>query len=123
MIKAVSPDRANEPLRISILPRRPCRDRSVPYAHRSKAPYEGFAIRSVAIADEISRGVLPAAGFSQLTGNPIGTGMFSDTQPQKLSAGMMQDQKSVQQPRRDRRDNEQVHRSDAVGMIAKKGLP
>jgi hypothetical protein len=42
-------------------------------------------------------------GFSQLRGNPIGARMFSDTQPQKLSAGMMQDQKSVQQPKRDRR--------------------
>src|SRR5260370_35238300 len=30
---------------------------------------------------------------------------------------------SIQQPKRDRRDYEQVHRGDAVGMIAQKSLP
>jgi hypothetical protein len=35
---------------------------------------------------------------------------------------MPQDQKSIQQPKRDRRDYEQIHRRNAVGMIAQKGL-
>jgi adenylate cyclase len=38
------------------------------------------------------------------------------TQPQKLTAGMLQDQKSIQQSKRDRRDYEQIHRR--IGMIA-----
>src|SRR6478672_7766185 len=45
------------------------------------------------------------------------------TQPHKLAAGMLQNQKSIQQPKRDRRDYEQIHRRNAVGMIAQKGLP
>src|SRR5229473_2477008 len=40
-----------------------------------------------------------------------------------LAARMLQDQKSIQQPKRDRRDYEQIHRRNAVGMIAQKGLP
>jgi hypothetical protein len=36
---------------------------------------------------------------------------------------MLQDQESVQQAKRDRWDQEQIHRCDAVGMIAKEGLP
>jgi hypothetical protein len=36
---------------------------------------------------------------------------------------VLQDQQSVQQPKRNRRDQEQIHRCDAVGMIAKEGLP
>ena len=36
---------------------------------------------------------------------------------------MSQDQKSIQQLKRDRRNHEQVHRSDAVSVIAKKGVP
>src|SRR5258708_8262266 len=32
-------------------------------------------------------------------------------------------QKSIQQPKRDRWDYEQIHRRNAVGMIAQKGLP
>src|SRR5215831_15092751 len=36
---------------------------------------------------------------------------------------MPQDQKSIQQPKRDRRDYEQIHRRNAVSVIAQKGLP
>src|SRR6266699_5952009 len=34
-----------------------------------------------------------------------------------------QDQQTVEQPERDRRDHEQIHRRDAVSMITKKGPP
>jgi hypothetical protein len=61
--------------------------------------------------------------FGQLTGNPMGARACGHTQPQKLAAGMLQDQKPIQQPKRDRRDYEQIHRGEAVGMIAQKGLP
>ncbi len=40
-----------------------------------------------------------------------------------LAAGMLQDQKSIQQPKRDRRDYEQIHRRNAVGVVAQKDLP
>jgi hypothetical protein len=33
------------------------------------------------------------------------------------------DQQAVEKPERDRRHYEQVHRSDAVGMISDKGVP
>src|SRR5438132_6166544 len=36
---------------------------------------------------------------------------------------MLKNQKSIQQPKRDSRNDKQIHRSDAVGVIAKKGLP
>ena len=36
---------------------------------------------------------------------------------------MLQDQKSVQQPKRNRGDDEQVYRCDTVGVIAKEGFP
>src|SRR5262245_48261840 len=50
----------------------------------------------------------------------MGARACGHTQPQKLAAGMPQDQKSIQQPKRDRRDYEQIHRRNAVGMIAQK---
>ena len=53
----------------------------------------------------------------------MGVRACDHSQPQKLAAGMLQDQKSIQQPKRDRRDYEQIHRRNAVGMIAQKGLP
>jgi hypothetical protein len=81
------------------------------------------AIHAIPIANDISWRLLPAIGFGQLTGNPLGARACGHTQPQKLAAGMLQDQKSIQQPKRDRRDYEQIHRRNAVGMIAQKGLP
>jgi len=54
VIKTLPPDRADEPLRIPVLPWRPSRDRSIPYAHRVKPPEECIAIRAVAIANDIA---------------------------------------------------------------------
>jgi hypothetical protein len=51
----------------------------------------------------------PTTRFGQLERNPFGVRIGGHTQPQKLSAGMPQDQKSMQQPKRERRDDEQVH--------------
>src|SRR5262249_49379639 len=41
----------------------------------------------------------------------------------KLATTMLQDQQSVQQPKRDCRDQKQIHRCGAVGVIAQEGLP
>src|SRR5258708_19843601 len=53
----------------------------------------------------------------------MGVWAWVHTQPHKVAAGMLQDQKSIQQPKRDRWDYEQIHRRNAVGMSAQKGLP
>src|SRR6266545_3114239 len=81
VIETVPPDRSDEPLRISVLPWRSCRDRSIPYAHCSKTPDERIAISAIPIANDISRRFSPAAGFGQLTRNPFGTRMCGHTQP------------------------------------------
>src|SRR6478672_7316218 len=104
MVKTIPSDRADEPLRVSVLPGRPWRDRPIPYTHCSKPLDDNLAIDAIAIANDISRRLLPAVGFGQLTGNPMGARACGHTQPQKLAAGMLQDQKSIQQPKRDRRD-------------------
>ncbi len=123
MVKTIPSDRTDEPLRISVLPWRPWRDRPIPYTHCSKPLDDDIAIDAVSITNDVSWRLLPAVGFGQLTGNPMGARACGHTQPQKLAAGMLQDQKSIQQPKRDRRDYEQIHRRNAVGMIAQKGLP
>ena len=66
---------------------------------------------------------MPPVCLGQLPGNPFGARMRGYSQPQKLTTTVPQDQDSVQQPKRDRRDYEQIHRRYAVGMIAQKGLP
>src|SRR6516164_2832346 len=123
MVKTIPSDRTDQPLRISVMPWRPWRDRPIPYTHCSKPLDDDIAIDAIPIANDILWSLLPAVGFGQLTGNPMGARACGHTQPQKLAAGMLQDQKSIQQPKRNRRDYEQIHRRNAVGMIAQKGLP
>ena len=109
MIEAVPADRTNDPLRISIFPWRPRRDRSIPYAHGGNASGEGVAISAISIPNDEPGRISPAASFRQLARNPFAVPMGGHTQPQKLSAAMAQDQKSIQQPKRNRRDDEQIH--------------
>ena len=82
-----------------------------------------MAIGAIPVADDTLRSPLPPVCLSQLMGNPFRAWMRRYTQPQKLATGVLQDQESIQQPKRDRRDQEQIHRCDAVGMIAKERLP
>ena len=89
-----------------------------PDAHRRQALDEDLAISGVPIPNDVPRRLLPAAGFIQLPRYPFGARMGSYTQPEKFSAGMPQDQKSIQQPKRERRDDKQVHCGDGIGMIA-----
>src|SRR5258708_1381178 len=123
MVKTLPSDRTDEPLRIPVLPWRPWRDWPIPYTHCSKPVDGDMGIDAIPLANDIAGRLLPSVGFGQLTDNPVSARPCGHTQPQKLAAGMLQDQKSIQQPKRDRRDYEQIHRRDAVGMIAQKGLP
>jgi hypothetical protein len=123
VVKTIPSDRADEPLHIPVLPGRLSRDRSIPDAHRSKPPDECSAIRAIAIANDVAWWLVPATGLSQLTGKPLGIGMGCHAYTQKLSARMSQDKKSIQQPKRDGRNDEHIHRRDGIGVIVKKGLP
>ena len=55
MIKAVSSDRADEPLCMSILPWRSRCDRPIPNAHRTKPLDEGIAIDAIPVANNVLR--------------------------------------------------------------------
>ena len=74
MVKAFSPDRANQPFRMSILPWRAWCSWPVTNAHGTKPPGENLAIDRVAITDDVLRCPFPAAGFGDLPGNPFGVG-------------------------------------------------
>jgi hypothetical protein len=56
---------------------------------------DDIAIDAIPVANDISWRLLPAVGFGQLTGNPMGARACCHTQPQKFAAGLLQDQKSI----------------------------
>ena len=95
MVEAITSDRADEPLRISILPWRAWRDRPIPNAHRPHALNEPGAVNTVPITDHISRRIPPARCLSDLLRNPLGRWMRGYSQPQTLPASMQQDYKPV----------------------------
>ena len=72
MIKTFASDGANQPFRVSVLPWRARRGRSVTNPDSAKTPFEYLAIDAVAIANEISRRTLPAASLCELPGDPFG---------------------------------------------------
>ena len=88
MVKAIPPDRSDEPLRTSVLPRRSWRDRSIPYAHCSETAEKDIAIDAIPVANNISRRLLPPVCLGQLPGNPFGARMRGHTQPQELTAAV-----------------------------------
>src|SRR5207244_12308072 len=67
MVKTLPSDRTDEPLRISVLPWRPWRDRSISYAHCAKPFEDDIAIDAISIANDISWRLLTAVGYGQLT--------------------------------------------------------
>src|SRR6516164_2492471 len=73
--------------------------------------------------DDVSWRWAPSTSFGQLTGNPFSTRMRGHAEPQNFPPGMPQDEKPIQEPKRNRRNNEQVYRRDGISMIAKESLP
>src|ERR1700737_2390148 len=56
--------------------------------------------------------LLPAASLSELIGGPFGRWMCSNSEPQKLPPAMPHNQQAKEQPERDCRHHEQVHRGN-----------
>ena len=79
IVQALPPDRADQPFRISVLPRRSRRGRPVTNAHRPKATNENIAINSVAVADHVLRRSCPPIGLCELTRDSFCRRMRSDT--------------------------------------------
>src|SRR5262249_1236895 len=123
MVKAIPPDRSDEPLRTPVLPRRPNCNRPITDTHRSQPAENGLAIDPITVANDVARRPLPSVCLGQLASNPFRGRMRRDAYPQKLTTSVLQDEQSVQQPKRDCWDQEQIHRCDAVGVIAQEGLP
>src|SRR5260370_32706095 len=86
MIEAFPSDRANQAFSMFILPWRSGRGWSVANAHGAKSPFEYLAVDAVAVADDITRRGLPAAGLGKLMGNPFCRRMRRHAQPQDLAS-------------------------------------
>ena len=110
MVEALTSDRPDEPLCISVLPRRAGCCRPVPNAHGANTLREPSTVDTIPITDHITRCLSPAKSLNQLLRNPFGGRMGGYSQPKQFPTSMLQDQDSIQQPKRNCRHHEQIDR-------------
>ena len=72
MIQAFSPDGADKPFDVSVLPGRAGRGWSVPNAHGSETSRYGMAVRGVSVPDEVTGCLIPGEGLGDLAGDSFG---------------------------------------------------
>ena len=91
MVKAVPPDRADEPFTIAILPWRSRRGWPIPNAHHPKTPDKDIAADAVPIANEIVWPLFPAISLCQLATYPFGAWMRGCPKLKDFTAAMLKD--------------------------------
>ena len=75
VIEAFPADRADQSLRMPILPRRPSSRRVISDAHGRKPPGDSVTIGRVAVADEMIGSFVPWEGIGDLAGDPLRCGI------------------------------------------------
>src|SRR6476620_10086579 len=98
MVEALKSDRPDEPLCISVLPRRTGCCRPVPNAYGANTLSEPSTVDTIPITDHITRCLSPAKSLNQLLRNPFGGRMGGYSQPKQFPTSMLQDRDSIQQP-------------------------
>ena len=108
MIQAVSPDRADEPFDVSVLPGRSRCRWSVADTHGREASGCWMAVRGISITDEVSRRLLPGKGLGDLSGDPVGRRVGGDVDPHRLASLKPDNHQAVEQLEADRRHDKQI---------------
>jgi hypothetical protein len=123
MIQAFSPDRADEPFDVSILPRRAGRSWSVPDAHRLHSPGDDRTVGTIVVANDVSGCLIPGKSLGDLSGNPFGGWVGGDVGPDQMASLKMDNRQSIQKLEADGPHNEQIDSGDVRRVIAKEGFP
>ena len=71
VIKAFPADRADQSLRMPVLPAWPWRRRVITDVHGSKTPSNGVAVGRVAVPNQVLWGLVAGKGFGDLASNPF----------------------------------------------------
>ena len=123
MVEAFSPDRADEPFNVSVLPGRAGRGWSVADAHRPDPLPDDDTVGAISIADEVAGRLVPRKGLGDLAGNPFGGWVCGDVGPDQTASLKMDDRQAIEQLEVDGRNDEQIDSGDLRRVIAKEGLP
>src|ERR1700731_3389093 len=122
-VETFAADRADESLNVSILPGRSGCDRMVPNAHCTDPLQEDWTIRGVSIPNEISRRVVPRERLGDLARDPLRGWVCRHAKRHPKSSSVAHNDQTIQTLECDRRQDKEVDRRDAVGVIAEKRPP
>src|SRR3979490_2281046 len=122
MVQAFSPDRADEPFDVSILPGRARRGWSVADTHRPDPLSDDDAVGAISIADQVAGRLVPREALGDLAGDPFRGWVGGDGGPDQTASLKRDDRQAIEQLEADGPYNEQIYGGDVRGVIADKGL-
>src|SRR6202171_2522270 len=123
VVKAFPADRTDQPFSISILPRGARRRRSIANAHPSESADKDLTISPVPGTNEIAGSPVPPACFRDLICDPFCGWMRCDAKPQNMSPAVPHDQQSIEQAKRNCRQDEHIHSSYPISVVAEECPP
>lgn len=123
MVEALSPHRADKPLRVRILPRRARRRPDLGDAHTAQAAGHGVAEDPVVVMDQQTRGRVEGEGVLQLPDDPRCRGRSGHIEVDNTPPRVMEKHKDIQHAPGERRHGEEIHRRRGVHVVADKRLP
>jgi hypothetical protein len=105
VIKALAPDRSDQPFCEAILPD----------AHCTNAAQGELAIDAIVISDEVARRLIPGECLRELARKPFCSRILCHVNPEQLSPVQPDYDEGIKQAEPDGRDYEQIHGCDVRG--------
>jgi hypothetical protein len=123
MVQTLAAERANKAFAIRILPGRTrCRDHFL-YPQARQAATRLVAEYTVAIPDQITRRRLEGEGLPQLLTNPRSGRRRRNVEVNDPPAFMAENDEDVEQAKRNRGNDEEVHRGQCAGVVFQESTP
>src|ERR1700742_1100006 len=97
VVHTFTPDRSDQPFGKSILPGRRWCNGPISDAHGAQSAHDDATIDPVAIADQVARRFVPRECFCDPARNPFGRGVWSDVDPDEVSAAEPDDDEGIEQ--------------------------
>ena len=123
VVQTFPADGSDNPLDISILPRRSWRDQHLSYAHTGNAASKALAINAVSIAKDMAGCGIERKGFDYLLSRPCRRGMSGHIDMENATTIVPQNDNHIEDPKGCRRHGEEIDRGDIPKMIVQKAAP
>jgi hypothetical protein len=108
---------------LPVLPRRGWRRRTISDSHRADAAGISRTKCTIAVANQMTRRLVPRKGISHLSRDPLGGRMVRHADAHQSPSGVAKNDQAVEELEGDSAHHEQIERRDPSGVITQEGLP